>query len=323
MEGLIDVDGRAVPPPFAPFARIGTPRTTATHILLLPLALLRGLVFLLLATTYFCAHSLVPRSRPVLRHRILYFLLRSVAFVIGFVSVSVQGDIPPPSALPPLILGNHTSYLDVLFLLMLFQPAFVSAACAQEVPIVGAIATSLDSVFVDFGPPSSSRSGSVTAAILDRVDAHLPGATPPLALFPEGTTTNGTALLRFRTGAFAPGAPVLPVLIEYPFASFSPSWESIEIAHHIFFMLTSLYHSVRIRILPVYTPSPSLAANPRAYADALTSHMAAHLSIPISESSRAHKVLWHRVMRNHISLPQALTHASPSSSKPEPKPKDQ
>lgn len=43
----------------------------------------------------------------------------------------------------------------------------------------------------------------------------------------EGTTTNGEYLLPFKTGAFVSKAPVLPIILRYPFDRFSPAWESI------------------------------------------------------------------------------------------------
>lgn len=43
----------------------------------------------------------------------------------------------------------------------------------------------------------------------------------------EGTTTNGDYLLPFKTGAFLPKAPVLPVILRYPYQRFSPAWDTI------------------------------------------------------------------------------------------------
>lgn len=36
-----------------------------------------------------------------------------------------------------------------------------------------------------------------------------------LFIFPEGGTTNGTKIMKFRTGAFFPGIPVVPMIIKY------------------------------------------------------------------------------------------------------------
>jgi len=38
---------------------------------------------------------------------------------------------------------------------------------------------------------------------------------PPVALFPEGATTNGLGLINFKKGAFASLKPVKPICIKY------------------------------------------------------------------------------------------------------------
>ncbi|KNC52754.1 uncharacterized protein AMSG_08636 [Thecamonas trahens ATCC 50062] len=279
----------------------------AVAVALLPVAVVRLVLFVGLAVVYWGAHAWLPRRGACgrIRRMVLYALLRAVAAVIGFVAVSIVGARPPPSAMPPVIVANHMSYLDVLFLLMLFQPAFVSAACARHVPIIGPIATSLRCLFVDFdaGAPATSLS----AAIAARVGSYRsPGADAdvgerddetavPLAIFPEGTTTNGTALLRFRTGAFVPLAPVLPVIIEYPHATFSPAWESIEMWWHILFLLTAVYHSV---------------TSPREYADAVAEIIATRARLPIVDARRSDKLLWHAVLRGRLTLAEALARSS-------------
>lgn len=47
----------------------------------------------------------------------------------------------------------------------------------------------------------------------------------PLLLFPEGTTSNGSCLLRFKTGVFAGGVPVYPVTVKFDVRRFSPAFE--------------------------------------------------------------------------------------------------
>lgn len=47
---------------------------------------------------------------------------------------------------------------------------------------------------------------------------------PLVFLFPEGTTTNGRALISFKLGAFVPGFPVQPVVVRYPFVHLDVSW---------------------------------------------------------------------------------------------------
>lgn len=79
--------------------------------------------------------------------------------------------------------------------------------------------------------------GSPTRARLssDEGGEHMGGASakigsrlqqpgfPTILLFPEGTTSNNCALLRFRTGAFIHGAPVKPVVLQW-YVLVATSW---------------------------------------------------------------------------------------------------
>lgn len=47
---------------------------------------------------------------------------------------------------------------------------------------------------------------------------------PRVLLFPEGTTTNGRALISFQLGAFIPGYAIQPVVVRYPHVHFDQSW---------------------------------------------------------------------------------------------------
>lgn len=59
----------------------------------------------------------------------------------------------------------------------------------------------------------SSRTQTIQD-ILDRAKSTFDW--PQIMIFPEGTCTNGQALIEFKPGAFYPGQSVQPVLIRYP-----------------------------------------------------------------------------------------------------------
>lgn len=64
--------------------------------------------------------------------------------------------------------------------------------------------------------PAPSRGEGLIARLAPRVKAAGPWSLhPPVLIFPEGTCTTGRALLRFKTGAFVLGSPVLPVAFQY------------------------------------------------------------------------------------------------------------
>ena len=52
---------------------------------------------------------------------------------------------------------------------------------------------------------------------------------PMLMMAPEGTCGDNRCILHFRTGAFVPGVPVLPVLLKYRFKHHNPSWIIINV----------------------------------------------------------------------------------------------
>jgi 1-acyl-sn-glycerol-3-phosphate acyltransferase len=51
------------------------------------------------------------------------------------------------------------------------------------------------------------------------------GKYPPIIVFPEGGTTNGTRILPFKKGAFAPLRPVRPIFLNYKYSTVSPSYD--------------------------------------------------------------------------------------------------
>lgn len=81
---------------------------------------------------------------------------------------------------------------------------------------------------------------------------------PPLCVFAEGTTTNGTDLIQFRTGAFLQQQPVQPVVLTYHWRHASPSWETVPNHHYAMQMLSQLGHAVTITYLPVVEPVDSV-----------------------------------------------------------------
>ncbi len=53
-----------------------------------------------------------------------------------------------------------------------------------------------------------------------------------LVMAPEGTTGDGRCILQFRTGAFVPGVPVLPVCLHYGKRCHNPAWTIVNEGWH-------------------------------------------------------------------------------------------
>ncbi|GAB0491630.1 hypothetical protein MMPV_002884 [Pyropia vietnamensis] len=120
------------------------------------------------------------------------------------------------------------------------------------------------------------------------------GTDSPLAIFPEGTTTNGRLLLRFRTGAFVAGLPVSPVVLSYGTpGGWSPTYESISAVAFVAGLLARPVHRVTVRRLPLYVPSAEERADARLYADNVRAVMAAAGGVGVSDSNFTDKLEYH------------------------------
>ncbi len=111
-----------------------------------------------------------------------------------------------------LILANHISWIDVFAILACVPGRFVAKAEIGRWPLVGWLVTLVGTLYIERG-----RRHAV-AAINHRVRDKLK-AGETVAVFPEGTTTDGFSLLPFHSNLIAPaldvGGEIWPVALRY------------------------------------------------------------------------------------------------------------
>ncbi len=121
----------------------------------------------------------------------------------------VVGALPPAGA---LVVANHQGYADVVTLGGLFPSIFAARHDMRTWPMFGALARSGATIFINRDDKRAAYRG------VGQVAAAL-GAGATVIAFPEGTSTDGSGLLPFRTGVFQAavdaGAPVVPAAIRY------------------------------------------------------------------------------------------------------------
>lgn len=117
-----------------------------------------------------------------------------------------------PGQLGRLIVSNHVSFLDIFALNCVLPSAFVAKAEIARWPVFGLIASSVDTVFIERG---NRRSLIKTAEAMS--EALSQGRN--LLMFPEGTTSDGTALKKLHgnlmEGAVRQQAEIIPVVLRY------------------------------------------------------------------------------------------------------------
>ena len=111
-----------------------------------------------------------------------------------------------------LLVSNHVSWLDILVLFAVAPVVYVAKSDIRHWPVLGWMVALADTCFIDRDRRHALRS------VHSALTAHLQ-AGQSIAIFPEGTTSEGSALLPFHAGLFEAAikaqVPVLPVCLRY------------------------------------------------------------------------------------------------------------
>jgi 1-acyl-sn-glycerol-3-phosphate acyltransferase len=134
---------------------------------------------------------------------------RQMLHIMG-VALVVRGT--PPTQGPALLVANHVSWLDIL-VMNAAQPArFVSKADVKRWPVLGALITGAGTLYIE--RESRRDAMRVVHHMAERLQAH-----DTLAVFPEGPTGDGRAMLPFHANVFQPAiaaqAPGVPVALRF------------------------------------------------------------------------------------------------------------
>jgi 1-acyl-sn-glycerol-3-phosphate acyltransferase len=129
--------------------------------------------------------------------------------VLG-IGLQVRGQ--PPARGPMLLVSNHISWLDILVMHAARYCRFVSKSDVRHWPLLGRLATGAGTLYIE----RESRRDAM------RVVHHMAEslqAGDVLAVFPEGTTSDGVDLLPFHANliqaAIAAHAPAQPVALQF------------------------------------------------------------------------------------------------------------
>lgn len=137
----------------------------------------------------------------------LQWLLRCSLRIVGG-RLRLLGD-PPCSG---LVVCNHLSYIDIAVLGSACPCAFVSKVEVRAWPLIGWAAELAGTVFV-----RRAHRSEVTGQVEDIKRAITRGV--PIVLFPEGTSTDGSHVLPFRSAllqaALETGCDVTPAALAY------------------------------------------------------------------------------------------------------------
>ena len=153
--------------------------------------IVRFALLLGLSLCYAPVYLLVWKLRGRMPAAIAASWSRQLGRVLGL-RIEVSGS--PSDAGRTLFVCNHVSYLDIVVLAALLDARFVSKDDVQRWPVVGRLAAWRGTYFID--RRSLRRSAALCASLREALRNF------DLILFPEGTTSNGETVLRFKTTLF-------------------------------------------------------------------------------------------------------------------------
>lgn len=150
-----------------------------------------------------------PRLDAGARHARVQAWAQEMLRVLG-IGLDVRGR--PPEHGPVLLVANHISWLDILVLHAARHCRFVSKSEVRHWPLIGTLATGAGTLYIE----RSSRRDALR--VVHRMADSLRSGDV-LAVFPEGTTSDGVDLLPFHgnliQAAVSANVPAQPVALQF------------------------------------------------------------------------------------------------------------
>ena len=132
--------------------------------------------------------------------------------LLDILGIRLAASVPPDFSHGALLVANHVSWLDVFIIHATRRVHFVSKHEIRNWPVIGWLAWRAGTLFIQRAKKSD------TARINQEMHALLKDGGW-VAVFPEGTSTDGSRLLRFLPSLFQPAVdeslPVVPAALQY------------------------------------------------------------------------------------------------------------
>lgn len=154
-----------------------------------------------------CVSLVFPLLPRGVRQRIKQLWSRHLLFFLG-IELEVRGSVIDGA----LLVANHISWVDIFVINTARPTAFVAKSEVRDWPLIGYLAAKTETIFIERG---RSREALHVAHRM----AELLAAGRDVAVFPEGTTSDGSEVLPFHAALLQPAisvdAPVQPLALLY------------------------------------------------------------------------------------------------------------
>jgi 1-acyl-sn-glycerol-3-phosphate acyltransferase len=165
-----------------------------------------GLAFLVSIVRFW----LLRLRGPLTLEKRALWVSRTCQGILSIVGITLHMEGTPPTH--GLVVANHLSYLDILIISAEMPCFFISKMEVGSWPYFGKAAQMGGTIFLDRASLASAQ--SVAAQMTERLKGPM-----PVLLFPEGTSTDGSSVLRFHSRLIDPatsaGVPITAAAVRY------------------------------------------------------------------------------------------------------------
>jgi 1-acyl-sn-glycerol-3-phosphate acyltransferase len=127
------------------------------------------------------------------KEKVPYWFFKASCLIMG-IGVQIHGQRSADR--PVLYVANHISWLDIFTMGGAMTPSFVARADLEGWTLFGWLSTLRRTIFID--RENRARSGAHLEQMIERLQAG-----DSLILFPEGTSSDGSRVLPFKSSLFA------------------------------------------------------------------------------------------------------------------------
>lgn len=195
------------------------------------------------------AAALVYNGASLPRRRRLRQRWSAKMLAILDIRLEVEGEPIVPGS---MLVANHISWVDIFVINAVAPAAFVSKADVRGWPLIGWLAARNETVFLRRGSRGHAR-------IVNGEIAGILAEGGCVAVFPEGTTTDGSHVLHFHGALLQPaldaGHPVQPVALNYVAAdgrrSYAPAYDGdVSLGECLAAIVAEREVTARVQVMP-------------------------------------------------------------------------
>ena len=193
------------------------------------------------------------------------------------------------------------------------QPGFVAKDEVARIPVISGLTSGLQSIYIS-RTDAKSREATLNTIKQRTIEIEDEGKTwSPFIVFPEGSTSNGTHILKFKRGAFDSMRTVQPCFLEISDRMVWPGWDVVGFYELFILYASSLcMYTCTSYIMPEFTPTQKMlemhadkgSEDWEIFAECVREAMAKHGNYKISNQPLREKVEYEKILERKADVIQ-------------------